>query len=77
MEFLEAAFYGQAERVQILLQQNVPVNVTDKVYISRVSEGSVVANGCGRAGISSAGRRGWCREVCLPPPAQSARAQAL
>ena len=39
MELIEASFYGQSKKVQILLQQNVPVNIEDEVlsYISTVS----------------------------------------
>ena len=32
MELHEAVFYGQIKRVQMLLQQNAPVNAVDKVY---------------------------------------------
>ena len=31
MELIEASLYGQSKKVEILLQQNVPVNINDKV----------------------------------------------
>ena len=36
MELHEAVYYGITKKVQLLLEQNVPVNSVDKVYIYNI-----------------------------------------